>query len=400
MKSKLLLLLLTSSACSVLAADWLQFRGPGGTGISPEANLPVQLDAKSVTWKIALPGRGLSSPVIVGDKIFVTACSSTEQDRLHVLCFSAKTGAKLWERQFWATGRTMSHPKTSVAANTPCSDGKRLFCLFSSNDLLCLDLDGNVLWLRGLTRDYPNASNSLGMAASPIVVGDTLVVPVENDSESFSAGIDVATGQNRWKRDRPKQACWATPVVVPDAKTGQPLVVLQSGPGLSVVNARTGQVAWYFTDGASTMSSSVFTGGILYVPSKGMTAMKPGAVGAHPEVLWQNAQLTPNTASPIVLGDKLFTLNAAGILSAASVKDGKRLWQLRTTGPYSATPVGFGKHLFLVNEKGLVQVVNTAAPEGEVVSKLDLKDTIIGTPSIGAGALFIRSDKALVKLGG
>ncbi len=398
--------LLTSAATCVMlafqasAADWLQFRGLGGTGVVAEAKVPAQLDEKSITWKINLPGRGLSSPVIVGDRVFVTASSGTEQDRLHVICFRVKDGSKVWERQFWATGRTMTFPKTCVAANSPCSDGKRLFCLFSSNDLLCLDLDGNVLWLRGLTRDYPNASNSLGMAASPIVVGDTLVVPVENDSESFSAGIDVATGANRWKRDRPKQACWATPVVLPDAKSGQPLVVLQSGPGLSVVDARTGTEAWYFTDGASTMSSSVFTGGALYVPSKGMTAMKPGAAGAHPEVLWQNAQLAPNTASPVVLGDKVFTLNAAGIVSAADVKDGKRLWQLRTTGPYSATPVGIGKFLYLINEKGLLQVVDTAAAEGAVVSSLDLKDTFIGTPSIGAGALFIRSDKALVKVGG
>jgi len=93
-------------------------------------------------------------------------------------------------------------------------------------------------------------------------------------------------------------------------------------------------------------------------------------------------------------------LNSAGILSAADLKDGKRLWQLRTTGPYSATPVGFGKHLYLVSEKGLVQVVDTSAPDGAVVSTLDLKDTIIGTPSIAGGAVFIRSDKALVKVGG
>ncbi len=396
----LLAAVLFATAAFTSAADWLQFRGPGGTGISPEANLPVQLGEKSVAWKAALTGRGLSSAVIVGDRVFLTSSSGVEQDRLHVVCLSAKTGAKLWERQFWATGRTMTHPKTCVAANTPCSDGKRLFCQFSSNDILCLDLDGNVLWLRGLGRDYPNASNSLGMAASPIVVGDTLVVPVENDSESFSAGLDVTTGATRWKRDRPKMASWTTPVLVPDAKSGTQLVALQSGPGLSVVDARTGQEAWYFTDGASTMSSSVFVGGVFYVPSKGMAALKPGAVGAHPEVLWQNNQLMPATASPVVLGDKLFTLNAAGILSAADLKDGKRLWQLRTTGPHSATPVGFGKYLYLVNEKGLVQVVDTSAPEGEVVSKLDLADTIIGTPSIAGGAVYVRSDKALVKLGG
>jgi outer membrane protein assembly factor BamB len=148
------------------------------------------------------------------------------------------------------------------------------------------------------------------------------------------------------------------------------------------------------------MASSIFTDGILYVPTKGMAAMKPGASGAHPEVLWQNNQLTPSTASPVVLDGKVFTLNNAGILSAADAKDGKRLWQLRTTGPYSATPIGFGKHLYLANEKGLVQVVDVSAPEGKVVSTLDLKDTLIGTPSIAGGAVYVRSDKALVKLGG
>lgn len=388
-------------ALSSAAADWLQFRGPGGSGVSTETGLPTKLDEKSITWKAPLAGRGLSSPVIVGERVFLTAASGTEQDRLHVICLRAKDGAKLWERQFWATGRTMTHPKTSVASCTPCSDGKRLFCLFSSNDLICLDLDGNVLWLRGLTRDYPNASNSLGMAASPVVIGDTLVVPVENDSESFTVGLDVATGANRWKRERPKLANWTTPVVVTDA-AGAALVVLQSGPGLSAVDARTGQEAWYFTDGASTIPSSTLAGGVLFVPSKGITALKPPtAAGAHPEVLWQNAQLSPSTASPIAIGDRIFTLNNAGILNCGDTKDGKRLWQLRTTGPYSATPLAAGKFLYLVNEKGLVQVVDTSiAPEGEVVGKLDLKDTIIGTPSIGAGGLFIRSDVRLVKIGG
>ena len=401
MKTVLTAVCLATVCGQLIAADWLQFRGPGGTGISPEANLPVQLDAKSVTWKINLPGRGLSSPVIVGDKIFVTACSSTEQDRLHLLCFSAKDGAKLWERQFWATGRTMAHPKTSVAANTPCSDGKRLFCLFSSNDLLCLDLDGNVLWLRGLTRDYPNASNSLGMASSPVIVGDTLVCQVENDSESFAIGLAATTGANRWKLDRPKMANWTSPLVLSGTNANaSALVVLQSGKGLSAIEPRTGKEVWYYTDGAATIPSSTFAGGVFYAASKGITALRPSAGEPHPEQLWQSGQLSPATASPIVIGGKIFTLNAAGILSCADVKDGKRLWQLRLTGPFSGSPVAVGAHLYLVNEKGLVQAVNTAAPEGELASALDLKETMLATPSVANGAIYVRSDKTLWKLGG
>lgn len=386
-------------AAHAQAGDWLQFRGPGGTGVAADTTLPTQLDAKNIVAKIALPGRGLSSPVIVGDRVFVTACSGLGQERLHVIAFSAKDGAKLWERQFWATGRTMAHEKISVASNSPCSDGQRLFALFSSNDLVCLDLDGNLQWFRGIGRDYPNASNSLGMAASPLVVGGTLVVPVENDSESFALGLDVKTGANRWKRERPKMASWASPVVVQDAGSGKPLVALQGGKGLSVVDPLTGEEAWYYPDGAATMASSVLADGVLFVPSRGIAAMKPVKGGGQPDIVWQNPQLTPGAASPIVLGGRIFTVNGAGVLTCASITDGKRLWQLRTAGPYSATPVAAGKHLYLVNEKGLVQVVDPDAPEGAIVSKLDLADTVIGTPSIGAGALFVRTDAAIYKIG-
>jgi outer membrane protein assembly factor BamB len=185
------------------SADWRQFRGPAGNGIVNDPALPTQLDTKNIHWTIDLPGRGLSSPIVVGDRVYLTAASGPKQDRLHVICFSAKDGKKLWERQFRATGRTMTHEKTCVAAPTPVSDGERIFAIFSSNDVLCLDLDGNLLWLRGLTRDYPNASNSLGMSSSLTVADGVLITMVENDSESFTAGLDAKTGVNRWKLDRP-----------------------------------------------------------------------------------------------------------------------------------------------------------------------------------------------------
>lgn len=387
-------------AAAAQPGDWLQFRGPNGSGIVAETNLPTRLAVSDIAWKTTLPGRGLASPIIVGERVFVTSASGPDQDRLHVMCFSARDGAKLWERQFWATGRTMAHPKTSVAAGTPCSDGERLYCLFSSNDLVCLDLDGNLLWLRGLTRDYPNASNSLGMAASPIVVGGTLIAQIENDSESFAVGLNATDGINRWKIDRPKIANWTSPVVVPDPTSGKPGIVLQSGPGLSVVDPADGKELWYFSGGASTIPSSTFANGVLLIPSKGITALKPAAKGEQPETLWQNSQLNPATGSPVVLGQRVFTVNGAGILTCGDLADGTRLWQLRLTGPFSATPVGGGTTLYLVNEKGLLQVVNTAAPEGEITSTLDLGEAIIGTPSLSNRSIFVRSDGHLWKLTG
>ncbi|NRB74091.1 MAG: PQQ-binding-like beta-propeller repeat protein, partial [Verrucomicrobiales bacterium] len=149
-------------------ADWLNFRGPNASGYDPDAaGVPAELSDATLAWKVSLPGRGLGSAITVGDKVFVTAASGPDQKQLHVLCFNAANGSPVWERRFWTTGRTMSHKKTCVAAPTPASDGERIYAFYSSNDVICLDLDGNLLWLRGLTLDYPNASNSLGMSSSP-----------------------------------------------------------------------------------------------------------------------------------------------------------------------------------------------------------------------------------------
>ena len=381
------------------AGDWTQFHGPNGDGVSAETGVPVRLEPSSITWSIGLPGRGLSSPLIIGDKVLVTASSGARQDRLHVLCFRLSDGAPLWERQFWATGRTMTHEKIGAATPTPASDGKAIYAIFSSNDCVALDLDGRLLWFRGLGRDYPNASNSLGMSSSLVVVDGVVVAMVENDSESFTAGLDARTGLNRWKLDRPKKANWTSPVVL--RSPGQPnRVLLQSSAGVTAVDPSTGKVAWEFSEGASTVPSLVVSAGRVVVPANGITVLEPEVGAAKPKSVWRSAQLRPGTASPVVVGDRLLTLNDGGILTCASLQDGKRLWQLRLKGSFSATPVVAGGHLYCVSEDGRVQVVDPSKPEGAVVSELPLGQTVIGTPSLAAGSLFVRSDAKLVRLGG
>ena len=170
----------------LLAADWSQFRGSDLTGVDADASPPRAFDAGSIAWKASLPGRGLSSPLVIGGRVYLTAARGNKQQVLHVMCLNAAVGKQIWDREFRATGRTMCHPKTCNAAPTPCSDGKFLYALYSSNDLICLDLEGNLKWLRGLTLDYPNASNSLGLASSPVVTDGVVVVQVENDSDSFT----------------------------------------------------------------------------------------------------------------------------------------------------------------------------------------------------------------------
>jgi len=375
-------------AASFAKADWMQFRGPNATAVSTEAKVPAEV--LKIAWTADLPGRGLSAPIVVGDKVFVTCSSGPGQETLHVFCFNTADGSKRWERAMRATGRTMSHTKTCVAANTPCSDGERVFALFSSNDLFAFDLEGNLLWLRGLTFDYPNASNSLGMSQSPVVIDGTLVVQSENDSESFAAGLDVATGRNKWKLERPKAANWSSATLWKGA------VALQSSKGILGVEPATGKTIWSYEDGASTIPSSVVHGDLLYAVSKGITALSPekGTVTQ----LWRNEKLNPGTPSPLVLGEHLYVVNGAGVLIKASAKNGDESWKLRLKGPFSGSPVAAGKRIHIVNERGIFQTIDPEASEGKVTQEIELNESVLTTPAISNGAIYVRSDAKLWKL--
>jgi outer membrane protein assembly factor BamB len=384
----------------VRGEDWRQFRGNDGTAVSKETGLPVKWSAtENIAWKTALPGRGLSSPIVVGDRVFVTCSSGFRQDRLHVLCVNAGDGTVRWERQFTATGRTMTYPKICNATPSPASDGRRIFALFSSNDLVCLDLDGNLQWYRGLTFDHPNVSNSLGMASSPVVVGDTLVAQVENDSQSLATGVDVATGISRWTIERPKRANWTSAVTLTKAAGfDEDLVLLQSSEGIAAVQPLTGAPVWKYTDGAATIPSSVVSDGVVYIPSHGITALKPPRGSANPEVLWRSAKLGPATPSPLAYEGRLYSVNNAGVLGCADIKTGEEKWKLRLSGPFSGTPVAAGGLLYFFSEKGVANVVKPGDESGEVVASNDLQETILCTPAVANGAIYVRSDATLWKI--
>ena len=389
-------------AAPAFAADWPQFRGPDSAAVAPDGQIPAQ---PKIDWTVPLPGRGLASPIIVGNQLFLTCASGPKQETLHLFCLDPATGGKIWERRLQATGRTMSHPKISMATSTPCSDGQHVYAQWSCNDVAAFDLDGNLLWVRGLTTDYPNASNSLGMASSPIVIGETLVVMIENDSESYSLGLDVKTGRNLWKLDRPKVANWSSPVLWRADAHAAPVVILQSSKGLVAVDPVSGSRLWEYAEGASTMSSSVVASGVIYAPSNGITALAPLASNAAPTQLWRSKQINPATISPLILGERIYSLNNAGVLSSAEIKTGDVKWKLRLTGPISSSPVGAGTRLLLVNEKGLVQVVDTTAPEGAVTGQLqlplkpDTKEVVLCTPAISGNHVYLRTDSALWRLG-
>jgi len=381
------------------AADWAQFRSARSNSVAQAENLPLDWsETKNLAWKAELPGRGPSGPIIVAGRAVITSSSGIDQDRLHVLCFDVDSGKKLWERQFWATGRTITHPMTSVAAPTPASDGERIFAFFSSNDLVCLDLQGNLLWLRGLGYDYPKAGNDVGMASSPVVVGDTVIVQVENQSDSFAAGLNTQTGNSRWRIERPREASWTSPAVMQSGV--DQLVLLQSPSKLTAHRPKTGELLWSFDSACAGIPTATSAGGAIYVPAAGITALQPTSTGSPPEVKWTAGGVQPATACPVVHENRLYAINRAGVLTCADTSDGSVVWRVRLAGEFWGTPVLAGNRLYCVNKDGLGQVVQIQSDGkgAEVVGTGDFKETVLSSPAVADGALYVRTDRHLWKV--
>jgi outer membrane protein assembly factor BamB len=379
-------------------ADWPQFRGPNGASFSPDTLLSFGETVKdSVAWKAALPGRGASSPIVVGGRVFVTASSGSQQDRLHVLAFAADTGRELWHREFWATGRTLCHPVTAVATPTPASDGRRVFAFYSSNDLACLDHDGNLVWYRGLARDYPKAGNDAGMASSPAVVADTAVVQIENQGDSFAAGIDAATGETRWRIRRDPVANWSSPLALPGTGQERAVVLLQSSSGLTAHDARTGKEVWRYGVKCREIPSPAYQCGRLIVAANGLTALGVTDPSVAPSLVWEKGDLNLSYCSPVADDKHIYVMNSAGVLACADASTGSVLWRARVGGPHWGTPVVAGDVLCCVNNDGQVRIVQVGE-RGKILGSFDLGEKVLASPAVADGAVYVRSDSHLWKL--
>jgi outer membrane protein assembly factor BamB len=396
---EMLVWMFAAAAMLGVGADWRQFRGTDCTGLAPDGALAVGFKPdRDVAWKASLPGRGVSGPVIVGNRVFLTYSDGPRQDRLGVLALDARTGRRLWQRSFWATGPTNSHPKTCMAAPTPATDGRTLVAYFATGDVVGLDLDGNVRWVRCLDDETPGVTDNRGLASSPVIVGDTAVLLVETQNISFAAGIDLATGADHWRVARPRQPCWTSPVLLPGLKPGAPLVLLQGTTRLTAIDPLSGAVAWRLERESNPIASSVVAGNVLYVPGgKGLAAFELQGY-KPPKLLWgENPKLNTEMASPLVLGERVYCLRGS-IMVAADVKTGAVRSELRLKGPISASPVAAGHRICCVNEAGLVQLVSAGPKDISLVGSGSLGETILATPAIAGDSLYVRSDQHLWKI--
>jgi outer membrane protein assembly factor BamB len=385
----------------VLAGDWRQFRGPDSSAISPETGLPVKWSStENVRWKADLPGRGVSSPVVAAGKVYATACSGYREKWLHVLCFDEATGAKLWEREFEATGPTACHPVTNMAAPTPVTDGKHVYALFATADLFALGADGDLLWYRSLDHDYGKLMNQIGLAASPVLAGNTLLVQMGNAGNSYAAGLDVHTGQNKWKVDRPRDVNWATPLVINVA--GRVDAAFPSTKDITAYDPETGAQRWTYTGVPPSDVASPGRGeeGVVLVPGeRELCALRPGAEGTTPEVVWKTGKLKLDFATPVAYRGRVYSVGTVNV-ECLDAKTGDSIWKERLKGKHFwASPIIADGKLYIVSEDGFTNVIKLD-DKHEVLATNSLGETTLATPAVANGCLFLRSDQHLFCIGG
>lgn len=377
-------------------SGWYGFRGDG-TGAAIEGPDKLALgDSGNLAWKRTMPGKSVASPIVVGDRVISTSSGGQEGEKLFVTAVRLSDGELLWEQSFRATGRPFCHPTSANAAPSPVSDGERIFAFYSSNDLICLSLDGELIWYRGLGYDYPKAGNDIGMASSPIVTQGAVIAQIEAQGDSFAIGIDAETGENLWRMDRPRQSNWSSPVAVmrPDESTE---VVMQCGQSIVAVDPRSGNEKWSIQEGRDTISSATPAGGLLLIPGDDMMALDVGQSATAPEVAWRKNRVVPSNASAVVAGDRFYSLKGS-VLIAASIEDGDVLWQERLSGLGGtwATPVYANRKIYVFDQAGNGLVIEDQGDAAETISEVEIGEGVLASPAIAQGRLVVRSNDSLL----
>ncbi len=418
------------SSRAVAQDSWTRFRGPDGNGVvADDPRLPEIWDReKNVVWKATIPGSGWGSPIVWGNRVFVSAVHSDDDyekpkaglylgggrgeppDTVHhwmVYCLSLEDGSVLWKHEA-KTGKPEipRHPKNTYAAETPTTDGERLYVLFGDVGLYCYDFDGKLLWTHKI--EPKKTQFGYGAAASPVVHGDQVIYVYDNNEESYIMALDSAMGEPRWKTSRDETSTWGTPLVW--EHDGETEIVV---PGRVENRSYTpeGQLKWHFDGVMSvlTIPSPLVADGLLYITSgyfqdskRPVFAIKPGASGdialadketSNEFIVWSLQKMGPYNTSPIVYGGYYYTLLDRGMLTCHDAKTGELTFD-RTRFPqgasFTASPWAYNGKLFFLDENGTTYVM-PVGPEFEIEHTNELDELTLATPAISQGRLLIRT---------
>ncbi len=383
--------------------SWPGFLGPSGNPAIAD-QVPVTFSVsedgqpgENVAWRVPLEGRSVSGPIVVDGKVITTSSSGMEERWMEVIAVDEQTGEVVWRRGSKCTGRPYCHPTSANAAPTPCTDGERVYAFFSSNDVVCYDLDGNLQWFRSLTASHPNAGNDIGMSASPVIVDGVLVCSVECQADSFTTGLDAESGETLWEIARTSGSNWSSPRVASDS-TGSKAVILQGPNTLTAIDANSGSSLWELDCRCSSSATLLAYKDRLYVPAGGVKTFSLDKATTAPSPGWESNRISPGYASFIAGDFGLLGLNRSILVCFDA--QGERNWNVRLedAGQFYATPVMVGNHIYCFAMDGKCFVVEATADSAEVVAENELRSQVLGTPAAANNALYVRSTDALWKI--
>jgi outer membrane protein assembly factor BamB len=371
-----------------LAADakWTGFLGAETSHVSPDSIPTEWSPEKNIAWKAALPGHGQSSPVIWGDKVFVTAIEGPNKEQNHVLCLSLKDGSELWRKTTESSMPVKNSVYVSRAAPTPCVDENGVYAFFESGDVIAYDHHGKQLWAQSLGKDYGKIESEFGIAASPVQLKDRIIIAVDFAGPSYLVALDKQDGQEKWKTSRTSRTSWSSPYLLHTQHGTQ--VILSSAGSVDGYDPMHGKQLWTIDGlGGNTAATPVPNqdGIFLVAASAGREGNNENAKNSNfamrvfssadgtwnPEVMWRTKDASPSFASSIIYKDCAYWINRSGVVYCYDLGLGKEHYTKRVAQSSWATPVGLGNHVYFFGKDGITTVIKAGA-EFSVVSENQL----------------------------
>ncbi len=418
-------------ALTAAAQNWPSFRGPAASGVADGHNLPITWDVEkgdNLLWKTGIPGLAHSSPIVWGDRIFVTTAVSSKPgatfkrglygegtasddvsvQQWKVLCLDRHTGAILWERTaYQGVPKEKRHMKATYANPTPVTDGRVVVAYFGSQGIYAYDLDGRPLWNRDLGRldvgAYDAPDYEWGTASSPILYGDLVIVQCDQQKGSFLTALDRTSGKTVWRTERDELPSWGTPTIYP-GKTRAELVTNGSN-FIRGYDPATGKELWRLGGSSKiTAPTPVYAGDLVLVasgrrPEAPIFVIRAGATGditpaGSRWVAWQKQQRGSYMPTPLIYGGLVYVLGNAGIFDCYDLKTGDEVYRQRIAhqgSGFSASPLASDGRIFLPSEDGEIFVVKAGA-QYEMLAKNEMGEPLMATPAIASGMLIVRTE--------
>jgi outer membrane protein assembly factor BamB len=440
-----LLLLLAIPAIAQKQAtkdNWPSFRGQNAAGVADGQNLPDDWDGEkgtAIKWKVRIPGLAHSSPVVWGDKVFVTSAISSkdkasfkpglygagdasDDKSVHqwkVFCLDKKTGKILWDKvAYEGEPKEKRHVKSTYASSSPATDGRYVVAFFGSQGLYAFDMKGKLAWKKDLGRldvgAYDLPEYEWGTASSPIIYKDLVIVQCDTSKEDFLMGINIKTGETVWKADRNEMPSWATPTIYP-GKTRVELIT--NAPNFIRGNdPDTGKELWKLGDSSNiTAPTPIFSGEFIVVasgrrPNAPIFVVRPGASGditlpkgetSSQHVAWTRQKVGSYMPTPLIYQGLLYVLKNEGIFSCFDLATGEEKYQSRIPhqgSGFSGSPVASDGKIYLPSEDGDIFIVK-AGDKFELLGKNSIGQLLMATPAISGKMMFVRGERDLFAIG-